>query len=334
MSEPRGGIGRLPFGLFAVASFVLHAAVFAVSVLFGWRGGPPGAGGERGRAGAGDLVVEIAVLAARSSAVLPPTPLVDAARTGPEPTTASREEVPRARRVLTAPERAEPASSAPTGASLAATPMPTDEDAASMRAQASAAPAASSSGSPSEGASHSGRAPGSDAVGALILGSVGVGSAEGASRALLERALRCDDPITGTWVAHRYSPEFHDWARMTMMIRRDGERLTGHILSRAWSGQASDRRPPACTPGGHDVTVLMEAHGRLRGTDFVFGADTHSIARVDCPSSLFSYNPDTFRGQLEPAGECLDTLNNDGGRDVDAPYRFRRTACAPRGATE
>jgi hypothetical protein len=175
----------------------------------------------------------------------------------------------------------------------------------------------------------SGRAPGED-VAAMILGSAGWLGSDSSARAFLERALECGDPIEGRWVAYRYSPEFRDWARFTLDIERVGDALRGTILSRTWSGGASDRRPPPCRPGRHDVTVRMNARGSFRAGRFSFGADSYEIVRVDCAPPFFAYNPDHFTGTVDPIRNEIDALNNDGGRDVNAPYRFRRVACLER----
>jgi hypothetical protein len=289
--------------------------------LGAWLGGNPIAGGEAGDRGAGGDTIEITVVRGeqRPGASAPPPE---------EPRPAAPEEAPRP---AAAPAPVITARRAPRERAREATPQdtaapstPTEEP----RAAEQTAPDTAQAGASGDADRASqGRAEGAD-VAAVILGSVGIGAASSEhSRALLEQALACDDPIEGVWVAHRYSPEFHDWARMTLRIERDGEQLRGTIISRSWSGRASDRRPPPCAPGAHDMTVRMEAHGTLRGDRMVFGADTHELLRADCPSTFFSYNPDRFSGTVDPVREEIAAVNNDGGRDVDAPYRFRRTSC-------
>jgi hypothetical protein len=147
--------------------------------------------------------------------------------------------------------------------------------------------------------------------------------------AILERASRCPDPIAGTWTAHRYSPEFRDWARFTLSITREGDDLRGTIRTRMWRGMPSDTRPPPCTPGGWDYTVEMSARGHVRDHHFDFGAREHHIAQVECASPAFGYNPDHFTGEADDALDQLHTTNNDGGRDVNASYTFRRSSCQP-----
>lgn len=166
---------------------------------------------------------------------------------------------------------------------------------------------------------------------ALLEGSVGgaLGGSSLGNVAILEAAARCPDPVAGTWTAHRYSPEFRDWARFTLSIRRQGDDLTGTIRTRMWRGLPSDTHPPPCTAGGWDYTVEMSAHGTVHGGSFDFGAREHHIAHVECASPAFGYNPDHFSGTVDADLDQLRTLNNDGGRDVDAAYTFRRSSCQP-----
>lgn len=302
----------LPAWLAGWVSVALHAIVVG---LLGLPGGAPDRRGERGREGAGGDTIEVSVIEGR----MRPSPGPREPPIEPRQDTAIRG-VPseRAPRVRTAPQadrdrvRAGDAPS-PAGES---TPPPAAEPPARLGHE------------DGTDRTRSGRSVGDEGAAALILGSIGLGGPGAGERALLERALACADPIEGVWVAHRFSPEHHDWARMTLRIDREGERLTGTIVSRAWSGLATDRRPPiTCAPDAHDVTVRMVARGWIRGEDLSFGADTHEIQRTDCPSRFFSYNPDHFTGRIDTLREQIDALNNDGGRDVNAPYRFRRVAC-------
>lgn len=171
----------------------------------------------------------------------------------------------------------------------------------------------------------SGRAQGADTA-ALILGSVGMGAGVGDNQLMMD-ALQCDDAIEGTWVAHHYYPAGRDWARMTLRINRDGERLSGTITSRTWYGSASDRRPPPCRPGGQDVTVQMTGRGWIRGERVDFAGENYRITRVACSPGAFFYNNDHFSGRLDTLRDEIRARNNDGGRDINTPYRFRRVSC-------
>ena len=166
----------------------------------------------------------------------------------------------------------------------------------------------------------------------MVLGSLGLPGVDssGARQALVE-SLTCRDPVAGTWEARRYSPRYHDWALFTLHIRHATEnRLRGTITARMWSGSASDTVPPVCGPLTHDYTVRMDAAGHFDGRQFYFAAASgHRVIRATCPAPGFAYNEDRFRGSLA-APEVLDTVNNDGGREINAPYRFRRVSCDTR----
>jgi hypothetical protein len=71
----------------------------------------------------------------------------------------------------------------------------------------------------------------------------------------------------------------------------------------------------------------MEAAGHFERGQLYFGATSgHRVIRATCPSPGFAYAEDHFRGALAES-EVLSTVNNDGGRDINTPYRFRRVAC-------
>ena len=46
------------------------------------------------------------------------------------------------------------------------------------------------------------------------------------------------------------------WEGLGVPFDREGEQLRGTIVSRTWTGQASDRRPPACAEGSHDERTV------------------------------------------------------------------------------
>ena len=309
--------------LWLVASVSMHLALTLLWFRGDGRGSPEV--GERGAAGAGDTTdaIEVALLVTEpASAPDSPAPAASAAVGIPAP----RE---RAAAESAWPARARAASSRSTGA-----------DGVSREASGTAGPAvgveleppqsdpALGSGSRTEGSESPPDATDRSGAAALILGSTGRLSGESVrASALLGESLACDDPIAGVWVAHRYSPEYRDWARFTLRINRDGTSLDGTIVARMWRGLASDRRPPACTAEGWDYTVTMRATGNLLGDRMAFGASTHEVTRIDCASRFFSYNPDHFSGRVDPLADRMLTVNNDGGRDVDAPYEFHRTGC-------
>jgi hypothetical protein len=160
----------------------------------------------------------------------------------------------------------------------------------------------------------------------LILGSAGaIGNSTTAQRALLPTGSSCDDPVTGTWRAQKYSNR--GWARFTLRVQRNGEQVTGTITSHMWSGPPSDPRPGPCTAFGFDHTWVMEARGRFDGTQMTFNSHSLRLTREDCPQSGHNYAADNFRGRVDVEREVFDAVNNDGAYDIDEPYLFRRVSC-------
>jgi hypothetical protein len=156
----------------------------------------------------------------------------------------------------------------------------------------------------------------------------------GEQRAMLPRAARCNDPVAGTWRAHKYSPGSRDWVIFTVRINRlPDNRLQGSIRSRNWRGYAPNSRPPGrCGERVEDFDYLvrMPAQGSLtNGNRVSFSAITYVYERVFCASAGFSYNPDALSGTIDEALQEFQSVNNDGGRDQNAPYVFRRIGCLP-----
>ncbi len=287
-----------------------------------------GGRGEGGREGAGGQTVEVSLL----GPVAPPAPPIEpSAPDTPSAASAASDAAPSPGRSFARIDRdREIDRGIPVSAASAAPAAPAPEAAPS--ATSPPLPETSPTGE-DDAVTDSGRATGVDdaRLRALLEGSVGgrLGAPALGNVALLDEVARCPDPVAGTWTARRYSPEFRDWARFTLRIHREGETLSGTISTRMWRGMASDLRPPPCEEGGWDYTVEMTAHGRVHGDHFDFGAREHHVAQVTCASALFGYNPDHFSGTFDTERDELVTVNNDGGRDVDAAYTFRRSSCQP-----
>ena len=177
-------------------------------------------------------------------------------------------------------------------------------------------------------ATHSGRLAGPVALPSPLLGAGG-DTVEG-QRALLPHAIKCSDPVAGKWEALKFSPAQGDWVHFSLTVRRDASgSLTGTILSHTWSGTAFDREPPpACMPGGFDLTVSMNASGRAGSSGAItFGSSAYTLVNVRCASLGNSYAPDNFSGTIDPARQEFQSVNNDGANDINAPYVFRRVGC-------
>lgn len=151
---------------------------------------------------------------------------------------------------------------------------------------------------------------------------------------MLPRAVRCNDPVAGTWRAHKFNPSGNDWVIFTLRVERyPDNRLHGAITARTWSGGAEQSSPPGrCTDDGDslDYLVSMEGNGMLsRETHVTFSAIEARVSRAYCRVAGFTYNPDAFSGDIDVARQEFNSLNDDGGRDRNAPYVFRRIGCRP-----
>jgi len=329
MSTPTRSTPAPPMALWVGTSLGVHVIVAIVLMLGGgaWRAQL----GEHGTEGAGSPVdlVEVTIAGVETTEADPePAPrrgTEAAADPGPqlEPRPEPQREPGPASERRSTPE-AEPGSDPGSASDPGSDPDPGSDSGSD--------PGSGSDPTTSQGSAESTNehGPASSGAAAIILGSAGRLSGDTVrASALLGESLSCDDPIAGTWVAYRYSPEFRDWARFTLRIEHDDGDLRGSIVARMWRGLPSERRPPPCSSDGWDYTVTMRATGNLIGDRMAFGSSTHEITRVDCASSFFSYNPDHFSGSVDSLADRMHTVNNDGGRDVNAPYEFRRTSCAP-----
>jgi hypothetical protein len=157
-------------------------------------------------------------------------------------------------------------------------------------------------------------------IDALIARSSGEGSGAGGSG-----GAGCPDPIAGTWHARKYKSAEGWWSSFTLHIERDGDRLSGRVVQHGWTGGPRDTSPPMCTPGIFEHRVRMGGEGFLRGDHVRFDAEGPPERTVLCMGTDLGYNLDHFTGTLR--GNRLLAVNNDGGRDVNAPYTFRRTRC-------
>lgn len=325
----RDGFGTL-IGVGLVVCFVLsvlmHVTVLAV-LFAGTRGGS--AGGEGGVGGGGGDTVEITVAAPELSETpspgLPPQPeeAVPEAVEAEERPREQAERTPRARVFHEDPVQLPEESEEPEEVEEPREATETAE--APPAREPEEGPIASGTGAREDS---SGRLEGQEGARDLILGSAGLlpGSVS-SQRALLPAPRSCDDPVSGVWRAHKYSPLHGDWAQFTLRIEREGPRLHGTITSRMWSGGPFDSSPPPCTIGAHDYTVRMRANGVANGQRITFGAQSYRVVRAHCPSPFFDYNPDRFTGEIDSLSQEFQSVNNDGGRDINAPYVFRRISC-------
>lgn len=137
----------------------------------------------------------------------------------------------------------------------------------------------------------------------------------------------CPDPIGGTWHTTKYRQSEGRWTSFTLHIVRaaDGQALTGRVIQHSWTGGARDSSPPRCTPGTTEHRVRMGGQGSLEGDQMRFEALAPASRTVLCMGDDLGYNLDHFTGTVR--GNRMLAVNNDGGRDVNQAYTFRRTRC-------
>ena len=152
-------------------------------------------------------------------------------------------------------------------------------------------------------------------------------------RARLPPPATCTDPVEGTWMSHKFYPEYADWYIFTLRVRRVAAgqpQLTGEIQAHVWTGGLADVQPPPCNPGLSHWTVFMTAQGTADA-----GGRIHFWGTQWRPESAFcgrapypgEYNLDHFSGTIDPAIQEFQSVNNDGGRSVNEPTVFRRIGC-------
>ncbi len=79
---------------------------------------------------------------------------------------------------------------------------------------------------------------------------------------------------------------------------------------------------------GLDYLIRQPASGEYTPTGVVlFHGETWETERAYCQSAYFGYNLDSFDGTIDQERQEFQSRNNDGGRDRDAPYVFRRIGC-------
>jgi hypothetical protein len=145
-----------------------------------------------------------------------------------------------------------------------------------------------------------------------------------------------DDIVEGIWKSHKYDRRFGEWVIFILEIHRvegDPNRLTGLITNHSWVGGPREEEPPPCGPGRAEWVIETDAEGSVdpqTGHIRFRGINQWRLLRRVCPAAYWSgYNLDRFDGIIDTTLNEFQTHNNDGGRDVNEPYVFRRIRCFP-----
>jgi hypothetical protein len=147
-----------------------------------------------------------------------------------------------------------------------------------------------------------------------------------------------EDIVQGIWKSHKFDDRFGEWVIFTLEIHRLADQphiLRGKITNHSWVGGPTNEEPPPCGASSGEWVVETDAEGsidpsgriRFRGV-----GDWRLVQRI-CPQNLWGgYNLDYFDGVIDTSLNEFQTHNNDGGRDVNEPYVFRRISCFPEGS--
>ncbi len=156
-------------------------------------------------------------------------------------------------------------------------------------------------------------------------------------RARLPPPATCQDPVEGIWKSHDYDPRWGDWTVFTLEVHRvegSESELKGTILNDTWYGPADQTEPGPCL-GNLRFKVSMDANGSVVDGQIAFGGvGEWRMDEVVCGSWNGGYNLDNFTGTIDPDIQEFQSINNDGGRAVNAPTVFRRIKCFDEGGSD
>jgi len=158
-------------------------------------------------------------------------------------------------------------------------------------------------------------------------------------RARLPPPAECgDDVVQGIWKSHKFDERYGEWVIFTLEVHRlsdEPSRLRGLITNHSWNGSKDQAEPPPCGPGQREWMVETDALGSVDpgGRIRFSGVGDWRLRQQVCPGNMWGgYNLDNFDGTIDSALNEFQTQNNDGGRDVNEPYVFRRVSCFPEGS--
>ena len=295
-----------------------------------------GMDGENGHSGSGGTEVNVSLEAppaerlgaGRPASPAAPPPAAPAPATPPPPTptpatgtaTAPHHPVLRAHTPTPDPEPAEAPPPAPAAPRTNANAHATNTPSPAASTPSEAVPGANGGGT-GDWMRNSGLRPGSI----------------GSQRALLPRAVHCNDEVAGVWRAQKYDPAYGDWMLATLYVHRtEGNALRGTMVVHQWDGGPFDVRPPMCGPDGFDFIVDEPSVGFARDHYLDFGSDSWRMREMRCNANMrpISYRPDHFTGTIDLGREEFQSVNNDGGRAVNDPMVFRRIQCVDEAAAD
>ncbi|MBL8604848.1 MAG: hypothetical protein JNK72_23170 [Myxococcales bacterium] len=138
---------------------------------------------------------------------------------------------------------------------------------------------------------------------------------------------QCPNPIEGVWKSLRWYPGNAAWYSFELEIHMQGNRLTGRINAHSWDTPPNRPEPGPCTGDLSHWLVVQTAEGSVDGMRLDFAANRWAVGQVFCGSRPYAYNLDHFRGVIDPSIQEFQSVNNDGGLQIDEPTVFRRIRC-------
>jgi len=164
----------------------------------------------------------------------------------------------------------------------------------------------------------------------LLLPRLG-GSTIAEQHARLPPPAFCKSDIEGVWRSHSYNERFQEWTEFTLEIRRvkgNDTELIGKITNHNWLGPRTEEQPGPCR-GATRFLLTMEAIGTFKEGFVSFRGTRWKLDEVLCGrlGGGWGYNLDHFTGRVDQDRQEFQSVNNDGGRDVNVPNVFRRIRC-------
>jgi hypothetical protein len=138
----------------------------------------------------------------------------------------------------------------------------------------------------------------------------------------------CQNPVEGVWKSLRWYEGNGAWYSFELEIHQSGNTLSGSIRAHSWDTGPRETEPGPCRAGLSHWIVFQTALGSVdRNLRIDFAATRWAVERTFCGASPFGYNLDHFRGVIDTRLQEFQSVNNDGGAQIDEPTVFRRVRC-------
>lgn len=138
---------------------------------------------------------------------------------------------------------------------------------------------------------------------------------------------RCPNPIEGVWKSLRWYPGNGAWYSFVLEVHMVGNRLTGQIDAYSWDTPPNVSEAGPCMPGLNHWVITQTAEGTVDGLRLNFHGTRWQLRQIYCGGLHGTYNLDNFSGVIDLGLQEFQSVNNDGGAQVDEPTVFRRIRC-------